>query len=146
MPQRRTPKDRARRVALADQAADIWPDPPSATLQESPPPIDTETMRESARRLLAENAEPPSLDELETLTLQLRSHIMLAIPEVEAAAARLDEDDIPRACALAGIREARMRLNLEAGPTLPGGIAHAQRLARSVSALCDHYESLGHGA
>lgn len=120
--------------------------PPGDTAEASLPPIDIETMRESSRRLLAEDAELPSLDELETLTLQLRGHIMLAIPEVEAAAARLDEDDIPRACALAGIREARMRLNLKAGATLPSGIAHAQRLARSVSALCDHYESLGHGA
>lgn len=146
MPQRRTPKDRARRVALADQAADLWPDPPSTTGHESLPPLDIETMRESARRLLIEGAELPGVDELETLTLQLRGHIMLAIPEVEAAAARLDEDDIPRACALVGVHEARMRLNLESGPTLPGGIAHAQRLARSVNALCDHYESLGSGA
>jgi hypothetical protein len=103
-------------------------------------------MRETARRLLAEDAELPTAGELETLTLTLRGHIMLRVPEVEIAAGRLPEDDIPRACALACVGEARMRLNLEPGRTLPAGIAHAQRLARSVNALVDHVENLGaHG-
>ncbi|WP_254395787.1 DUF6415 family natural product biosynthesis protein [Streptomyces sp. AC512_CC834] len=31
-----------------------------------------------------------------------------------------------------------MRLRLEPGRNLPAGIRHAQRLARSVKALCDH--------
>ncbi|MGO4747690.1 DUF6415 family natural product biosynthesis protein [Streptomyces sp. 2MCAF27] len=39
--------------------------------------------------------------------------------------------------------EARMRMRLEPGATLPAQIAHAQRLARSVNALCDHYETPG---
>lgn len=109
-------------------------------------PVDLETMRAAARRLLAETAEPPMPEELETLTLQLRGHIMLTIPEVEKAAGRLPEDDVPRACALACIGEAHIRLGLEPGRTLPAGIAHAQRLARSVNALCDHYENLAEGS
>jgi hypothetical protein len=106
-------------------------------------PVDVETMRATARRLLAEDAEPPMPDELETLTLTLRGMIMLAVPEVETAAGRLPEDDVPRYCALACVGEARMRLDLEPGHGLPAGIAHAQRLARSVNALCDHLENLG---
>lgn len=145
MPQRHTPEDRARRVALADQAADIWPDPPGDTA-ETPLLIDITTMRASACRLLAEDAEPPSADDLETLTVLLRGHIMVTIPEVEIAAGKLPEDDIPRACALACVGEARMRLNLDPGPTLAAGIVHAQRLARSVNALCDHHENLRHQA
>jgi hypothetical protein len=101
------------------------------------------TMRTAARRLLAEDAEPPSVDELDTLTLQLRGFVMLLIPKVEIAAGRLPKDDIPRACARACVGESRMRLNLEPGPTLPAGIAHAQRLSRSVNALCDHLENIG---
>ena len=146
MPQRRTPEDRARRVALADQAADLWPEAPSATSHEPSPPLDIETMRESARSLLVEGATIPSGDELETLALQLRGYIMVAIPEVEAAAARLGEADVPRACALAGVREARTRLDLVADPTRSGEITHIQRLARSVNSLCDHYENLRPGA
>ncbi|MEH0657624.1 DUF6415 family natural product biosynthesis protein [Streptomyces stelliscabiei] len=146
MPQRRTPEDHARRLALADQAAGLWPDARSAAGLESLPPLDIETMRESTRSLLVEGATIPTGDELETLTLQLRGHIMVAIPEVEAAAARLEETDVPRACALAGVREARMRLDLDADSTRSGEVAHVQRLARSVNALCDHYESLGQGS
>ncbi|MER5397568.1 DUF6415 family natural product biosynthesis protein [Streptomyces sp. NPDC002599] len=105
-------------------------------------PLDLETMRNTARRLLAEDAELPTSEELETLTLTLRGHMMLLVPEVEIAAGRLPEDDVPRACALACIGEARMRLGTEPGPTLPAAVAHAQRLARSVNALCDHVVNL----
>ncbi|MBQ1090646.1 DUF6415 family natural product biosynthesis protein [Streptomyces sp. B93] len=105
--------------------------------------MDVETMRATARRLLADTAEPPSPEDLETLTLQLRGHIMVAIPEVEAARHRLPKDDIPGACALACVGEARLRLGTTPhNDTLPARIAHAQRLARIVNALCDHHENL----
>lgn len=107
-----------------------------------PRPVDMETMRAATRRLLAEDAELPAFAELDTLTLRLRGHMMLIIPEVEMAAGRLPKDDIPRYCALACVGEARMRLNLTAGRGLPAGIAHARRLSRSLNALCDHYENL----
>jgi len=116
---------------------------PSGTAEAAAMPVDIQTMRTAACRLLAEDAELPTADEVETLTLQLRGHIMLAVPEVEAAAGRLPEDDIPRACALACVGEARQRLDLEPGHGLPAGIARAQRLARTVNALCDHLETLG---
>ncbi|MFE9309530.1 DUF6415 family natural product biosynthesis protein [Streptomyces sp. NPDC006706] len=103
---------------------------------------DITTMRAAVRRLLADDAEPPSPEELDTLTLQLRGHIMVLIPQVEKATGRLPEDDVPRACAMACVGEARMRLSLEPGRGLPAGISHAQRLARSVNALADHLENL----
>jgi hypothetical protein len=115
----------------------------SAPAEPDSLPLDIEIMRGSARRLLAEDAEPPSPEELETLTLTLRGHMMLLIPAVEDATRDLPDDDTPRACALACVGEARMRLNLEPGRTLPAGIAHAQRLSRSVDALCDHVVNLG---
>ncbi|MGW1063351.1 DUF6415 family natural product biosynthesis protein [Streptomyces aureus] len=105
-------------------------------------PLDLETMRGTARRLLAEDAELPTAGELETLTLTLRGHMMLLVPAVEDAARPLPEADVPRACALACVGEARMRLGMEPGPTLPAAVAHAQRLGRSVNALCDHVENL----
>jgi hypothetical protein len=116
---------------------------PTSTAEAPALPLDIETMRASAHRLLAEDAELPSAEELETLTLSLRGMIMLAVPEVETAAGRLPRDAVPRACALACVGEARMRLDLEPGHGLPAGIAHAQRLARSVNALCDHLEKSG---
>ncbi|MGV9593570.1 DUF6415 family natural product biosynthesis protein [Streptomyces tendae] len=101
-------------------------------------------MRATSRLLLAQDAEPPSPQDLETLTLRVRGYVMLAIPVVEAAALTWPEDDVPRSCALACIGgEARMRLRLEPGRNLSAGIRHAQRLARSVNALCDHYRTAG---
>ncbi|WP_230396560.1 DUF6415 family natural product biosynthesis protein [Streptomyces blattellae] len=62
----------------------------------------------------------------------------------ETAARLLSEDAVPRACALACVGEARMRLRLEpSNGTLPAAVAHAQKLARSVRALADHYVTLG---
>ena len=72
---------------------------PSAESKPEHVPLDVPTMRETAARLLDEDAELPSLEEVETLTLLLRGRIMVAIPEIEAAAGKLPEDDVPRACA-----------------------------------------------
>ncbi|MFF3413010.1 DUF6415 family natural product biosynthesis protein [Streptomyces sp. NPDC002742] len=103
-------------------------------------PPDIALMRSSVRRFLAEDSLPPSAHELETLTLRLRGHMHLLIPEVEQMIAGLPKDDIPRYCALACIGEARRKLNISAQPGISSGIAHARRLARSLNALCDHYE------
>ncbi|MGW3571161.1 DUF6415 family natural product biosynthesis protein [Streptomyces sp. NPDC000941] len=106
-------------------------------------PLDIQAMRIGAHRLLAEDAKLSSVEELETFTLRLREHIVLAVPQVEQMADGLPNDDTRRACARACLGEARMRMRLEPGATLPARITHAQRLARSVNALCDHYENLG---
>ncbi|KAF5991835.1 MULTISPECIES: DUF6415 family natural product biosynthesis protein [Streptomyces] len=77
-------------------------------------------MRSAVRRLLAEDAQLPSLEELETLTLQLRGHIALLIPEVEATAGCLPKGDVPRYCALACVGEARGKLSQQARPGTGG--------------------------
>jgi hypothetical protein len=105
-------------------------------------PPDIETMRESARILLAEDAEPLVLDELDTLTLALRGRIDLLIPEVTLAAAREPKDSIPRYCALACVGEARGKLRAGQGAEADSGVAYARKLARSLNALCDHWENL----
>ncbi|HZF90691.1 DUF6415 family natural product biosynthesis protein [Streptomyces sp.] len=115
------------------------------TAEQQCPSLDIGSLRSAARRLLADEAELPSEGELETLTLQMRGHLMLAIPVVEALADRFPEDDVPSACAHAAAMEARIRLGLEPRRGLPAQVAHAQRLARSVNALCDHYENLSGG-
>ncbi|WP_206313074.1 DUF6415 family natural product biosynthesis protein [Streptomyces sp. JB150] len=70
---------------------------------------------------------------------------MLSLPVVEALADALPEDDPPRACANVAVMRARTRMSLAPGRTLPARLAYAQRLARSVSTLCDHYENLSGG-
>lgn len=105
-------------------------------------PLDTATLRARAHRILSDDAEPPGPEELETYLMEVRGQLMLAIPEVETAAWALPEGSLVRAAALAGVKEARRSLDAEPGATLPAGIAHAQRLARPLLVLCDHYESL----
>ncbi|MFE9018969.1 DUF6415 family natural product biosynthesis protein [Streptomyces sp. NPDC007808] len=103
-------------------------------------PTDITTMRTSARRALTEAHDT---NDLTTLAHTLRSHMQVLIPEVEAAAGQQPEDSIPRYCALACVGEARRKLRIGNGQTLPARVAVAQKLARCVNALCDHYENLG---
>lgn len=112
----------------------------SATTRDLPP--DIETMRTSARILLVEGADVPAPDELVTLTLTLRGHMELLAPEVEAIAGREPKDSIPRYCALACVGEARGKLRAGQGPGADGGVTYTRKLARSLNALCDHWENL----
>ncbi|MFI6357022.1 DUF6415 family natural product biosynthesis protein [Streptomyces sp. NPDC050743] len=118
---------------------------PPTTEEHEPYPLDVETMRDAARRLLAGDAAPLTADELNTLTVQLRSHVALAVPEVEALALALPEDDVPRACAFACTGEARYLFTRLADESASGPLTLAKHLARVVNALCDHYENLGGG-
>ncbi|WP_329051479.1 DUF6415 family natural product biosynthesis protein [Streptomyces violaceus] len=113
-------------------------------VSKAAPPLDLETMRASADRLLANNAEVPSPEKLETLTLQLHGHLMLAVPEVESAVLALSEESVARVCALFCVGEARLQLSAQPGRSLSARVAHAQRLARSVRRLCGHYENEDH--
>lgn len=116
------------------------PPAPATDLDQAPPGI--ATMRTTARRLLAEDAKSIGLEELETLRLALRGHIQLLVPVIEALTLGLPNDDVPKACALACTREAEMRLRLGVGGYPPVRMSVAMKLARSVNALCDHYENL----
>lgn len=117
--------------------------PTAAGLDEPPP--DIATMRETVRCLLGPDdgpdALPPSAAELDTLTLALRGHLQLLIPDVERAAGPRPKH-VAQYCALACVGEARRKLGIEPRPGLESQVAHARRLARSLSALCDHYERL----
>ncbi|MEU6653338.1 DUF6415 family natural product biosynthesis protein [Streptomyces sp. NPDC046900] len=106
------------------------------------PPVDIETMRQSVGRLLGPDATSPESDGLAELTGLLRGHMQLIIPEVEQVAGKLPMDDVPRYCALACIGEARAKLRATAGDGPDRAVAYARRLARSLAALCDHYEAL----
>ncbi|MFB7932600.1 DUF6415 family natural product biosynthesis protein [Streptomyces sp. NPDC056039] len=107
-------------------------------------PLDLETMRACADRLLANDTDAPPPDSLETLTLQLHGHLMLVVPEVETAALALPEDNVARVCTSFCIGEARLLLSAQPGRDPSARVAHAQRLASSVRTLCDHYENEDH--
>ncbi|GHA01665.1 DUF6415 family natural product biosynthesis protein [Streptomyces echinoruber] len=115
--------------------------PPAGTARDSRPP-DIDTMRATARRAFTEAL---SADDLDTLALTLRGHLQLLIPEVQQAAERTPTDNAQRHCALACIGDARSKLRLGNGCTPEVRVAVAQKLARCVNALCDHYTTLGGG-
>ncbi|MFI6021268.1 DUF6415 family natural product biosynthesis protein [Streptomyces sp. NPDC051287] len=110
---------------------------------QSPP--DITTMRRTARRFLAPDAKPILPEDLQTLVITMRGQLEVLIPAVEASTLTLPKGDVPAECALAGAREARTRLGLLLGDNSPGRMTVAMKLARSVMALCDHYQALtGH--
>ncbi|MEU1302777.1 DUF6415 family natural product biosynthesis protein [Streptomyces shenzhenensis] len=106
-------------------------------------PVDLKTMRETASLLLAPEADSPDPGELEKLRRALTGMMQVIIPEIEAAARRLPKDDVPRACALACIGEAQIRLRMEPGETFEQRLVLTTKLARSVRALADHCQTLG---
>ena len=107
--------------------------------------VDTVTMRETAGLLLGPEGErralPPVPENLDVLTLALRGHLEVLIPEVERMARLLPKDSVPRYCASACVSEARGRLQAGPSPGYGGEAGHARRLARVLRALCDHYEN-----
>jgi hypothetical protein len=92
--------------------------------------------------LLPPSEDPPVGLDVPELTKNLRWYMDLLIPEVERLAGRLHRDDIPRYCALACVGEARGKLRASPSPGPGRDVAYARKLARSIAALCDHYETL----
>ncbi|MFM9448238.1 DUF6415 family natural product biosynthesis protein [Streptomyces acidiscabies] len=105
--------------------------------------VDVETMRATTARVLADDAGLPTADELETLVLMYRGHLMVLIPEVGRVTLGCPEDDADVVAARAGVREARRRLDMAGDGGFPRELAHARRLARSAVCLLGHLESLG---
>lgn len=105
-------------------------------------PPDIATVRATVRPLLAAGTDPLASAELANAAATLREQIAGLLPAVEALAETLPEHDIPRACALACIGEARMRLRLGDGDTDLVRQSVVARLARTANALADHHQTL----
>ncbi|MEV7362768.1 DUF6415 family natural product biosynthesis protein [Streptomyces sp. NPDC091299] len=119
---------------------------PSTAEQADSYPPDVAEMRRSALLLIGPESPAPAPEELDTLHALMRGHIQLLIPEVESMAIPLPKDDIPRACAMACTGEARMRLRIGWPQDSEAvRLSVARKLARSLNALCDHWENLAPG-
>ncbi|WP_327378028.1 DUF6415 family natural product biosynthesis protein [Streptomyces sp. NBC_01216] len=105
-------------------------------------PLDITIMRSTAQRTLALGEAPPLAEDLETLTSRLRGHIQLLLPEVRGLISAQPATDQPAMAARVGVEEAHRRLTTTKGFGPDAAYRHAARLARSVHALCDHYETL----
>ncbi|MFD0436986.1 DUF6415 family natural product biosynthesis protein [Streptomyces chartreusis] len=110
-------------------------------------PVDIEKMQETAQLLLHPDAGPdafPPAAEVDTLTLAMRGHLEVLIPAVEGTVGKRPKS-VAETCALACVGEARGKLRARPKPGLDGAVSYAQRLARVLDALCDHYERLSGG-
>jgi hypothetical protein len=108
--------------------------------QEADPaaPPDIATMRATAARALH---DAPAADDLDTLASMLRGHMHILIPEVDQLASH--RRDTAAISARACVGEARGKLNLGNGDIEAVRVSVVQKLARSVDALCRHYDALG---
>lgn len=114
------------------------PDTTSSQPGEAAPP-DLHLMRTHTERALTTS---PDTADLDTLTTVLRGHMQLMIPEVENLALR--RHDTAGISARACVQEARGRLRISNSGEVPAiQVSIVQKLARSVNALCRHYEKLG---
>ena len=66
----------------------------------------------------------------------------LLAPEVETIAGRPPKNHIPRHRALACVGEARGKLRASPSPGPESEAVYARKLARSLNALCGHWENL----
>ncbi|MEU4168838.1 DUF6415 family natural product biosynthesis protein [Streptomyces sp. NPDC026665] len=104
--------------------------------------VDVVGARQTVALLLPLPDEPPAGLDVDALTQTLREHMDRLIPEIERWAGRLHRDDVPRYCALACVGEARGKLRASPNSGPGGDLAYARKLARSLTALCDHFETL----
>ncbi|WP_328404363.1 DUF6415 family natural product biosynthesis protein [Streptomyces sp. NBC_00390] len=118
------------------------PQTSAAAEGHDPRPVDIATMRGTAQRVLALGEAPPLREDLDQLADTLRGHLNVLVPEIRNRVNQLPAMD-PAACvARIGVDEAWRRLHTTTGFGPDAAYRQAERLARSVRSLCDHYENL----
>ncbi|MEV7284408.1 DUF6415 family natural product biosynthesis protein [Streptomyces sp. NPDC093252] len=110
--------------------------------EPSPLPSSTAIMRAYASWLLDRTTLPRNAT-THRFARDFPTYLTALIPPTEHLALSFPPDDIPATLALTTITTARGRLNEPPHPTEPTReLTRVQRLAHSVMALCDHYDTL----
>jgi hypothetical protein len=109
-------------------------------------PPDIATMRATARHVLLGGGLFSDLAEAQVLVSTLRGHLHVMLPEVEQLAAHQDDHDlallVPVNTAIVACTEVRRMLDVEPRLDLYSTRRVAERFARRLNALIDHYENL----
>ncbi|MGP4088029.1 DUF6415 family natural product biosynthesis protein [Streptomyces sp. KR55] len=114
----------------------------NATRDETETPAQsTATMRAAATWLLDQRTVPRH-QSVKLFSQGFHGYLKQLIPQVEQLAEVLPPEDVPAKVALAAVGEARRRLEEPEAAGLYGEVDRVRRLARSVMALCDHYDAL----
>ncbi|GAA3865479.1 hypothetical protein GCM10023084_18260 [Streptomyces lacrimifluminis] len=98
-------------------------------------------MRDLAVRFLNESSLP-RYETVQSFGHAFHRDLWRLIPRIEQLAGHLPDEDVPANVALAGVAEARRRLDEIERAGLTGEFERVKRLGRSVVALCDHHENL----
>ncbi|MET9964448.1 DUF6415 family natural product biosynthesis protein [Streptomyces sp. NPDC006356] len=106
-------------------------------------PLGTVSMRAAATWLL-DQSTPLGRETSKLFDQDFRLFLSLVIPHIEQlTGGRTDtKDNATAKGALAGVGEARRRLSETESACLTAEFARVKRLARSVVALCDHFDAL----
>lgn len=105
------------------------------------PTLGTVSMRAAVTWLL-DQSTLLGRESLKLFDQDFRLFLSLVIPHIERLADGRPEDDVTATVALAGVGEARRRLIETESTGLTGEFERVKRLARSVVALCDHFDAL----
>ncbi|MFB7085984.1 DUF6415 family natural product biosynthesis protein [Streptomyces sp. NPDC056296] len=100
----------------------------------------TATMRATAAWFLAQRTLPRH-GVVKSFDHDLRDYLTELLPRIEQLAADRG-DDVPGKIALASVEETRRRVGVPEAAGLLGEVERVKLLARSVAALCDHYDAL----
>ncbi|MCF3130730.1 DUF6415 family natural product biosynthesis protein [Streptomyces olivochromogenes] len=104
-------------------------------------PLDTGAMRAAAEQFIRAGDVLLRYEEVQRGSAEFSRNLWQLIDLIGGLAARRPEETVA-AVAMAGVAEAQRRLRLMERAGLAGEHARVTKLARSVVALCDHYETL----
>lgn len=104
-------------------------------------PLGITSMRAAATWFL-EQRTLPRYQSVQLFSRDFHGFLEQLIPQVEQLARARGEDDAPGKVALAGVAEARRRIEDPESAGLHGEVERVKRLARSVVALCSHHDAL----
>ncbi|MFI5796114.1 DUF6415 family natural product biosynthesis protein [Streptomyces sp. NPDC051677] len=113
----------------------------TASSETDASPIAAASMRAAATWFLAQTVLP-SHQTVKLFAQDFTTFLDHLIPQTEQLAAGRAGDDAQAMVARAGLAEARRRLGIAERPGLNGEVERVKRLARSVLALRDHYDTL----
>ncbi|MFE7441729.1 DUF6415 family natural product biosynthesis protein [Streptomyces chartreusis] len=110
-------------------------------VDDEAPTLGTVSMRAAATWLL-DRSTRPGRETLKLFDQDFRLFLSLVIPHIERLTDGRPEDHATAKAARTGVGEARSRLIEAASTDLTAEFERVGRLARSVVALCDHFDAL----
>ncbi|MEU6914478.1 DUF6415 family natural product biosynthesis protein [Streptomyces olindensis] len=114
----------------------------TATRSETDVPVPGVTAMRAQASWFLDQRTLPRHQATQLMARDLREFLEHLVPRIERLAAERSRDDVPANVALAGVAEARRRMDEPEAAGLCGEVERVKSLARSVVSLCDHHDTL----